>query len=96
MSVFRALTTVLFLTCRQAAGLLSHHLDRRLPAHERAALALHLVTCRSCRRYRGQLATLRRALALIASVPAYPSTARLSPPATARIRAALERGGGRP
>lgn len=49
------------LKCRQATDLMSEALDRELAQGERLALKLHLLTCRGCRAYRGQLAFIRQA-----------------------------------
>jgi hypothetical protein len=90
--LWRALATILLLTCRQAATLLSQAEDRRLAAHHRAAVAVHLITCRSCRRYRRQLVALRQLLALMGdAAPVYGGAQRLSPQAAARVRSVLER-----
>jgi predicted anti-sigma-YlaC factor YlaD len=62
MSYLRGLKLLLFLTCREAAPLLSRAMDQALAAQERAALRVHLWICPSCRRYRGQLALIRRVL----------------------------------
>ncbi|MEG2444009.1 MAG: zf-HC2 domain-containing protein [Acinetobacter sp.] len=46
------------LTCRQATELLSEKQDRSLLWRERSDLQLHLLACRSCRRYGKQIKTL--------------------------------------
>jgi len=46
------------LTCRQATQLLSEKQDRSLLWRERSDLQLHLLVCRSCRRYGKQIKTL--------------------------------------
>ncbi|MBH2002164.1 MAG: zf-HC2 domain-containing protein [Moraxellaceae bacterium] len=46
------------LTCRQATQLLSEKQDRQLVLRERSNLQLHLLVCRSCRRYGKQIKTL--------------------------------------
>lgn len=43
------------LTCRQATQLLSEKQDRPLLLREQSGLQLHLLTCRSCRRYLKQM-----------------------------------------
>ncbi|EPG37817.1 zf-HC2 domain-containing protein [Acinetobacter colistiniresistens] len=46
------------LTCRQATQLLSEKQDRALLLREQSNLQLHLLACRSCRRYGKQIRTL--------------------------------------
>ncbi|WP_032879150.1 zf-HC2 domain-containing protein [Acinetobacter colistiniresistens] len=46
------------LTCRQATQLLSEKQDRTLLLREQSNLQLHLLACRSCRRYGKQIRTL--------------------------------------
>lgn len=46
------------LTCRQATQLLSEKQDRVLLFREQSNLQLHLLACRSCRRYGKQIRTL--------------------------------------
>lgn len=46
------------LTCRQATQLLSEKQDRSLLLREQSNLQLHLLVCRSCRRYGKQIKTL--------------------------------------
>ncbi|ESK57060.1 zf-HC2 domain-containing protein [Acinetobacter tjernbergiae] len=46
------------LTCRQATQLLSEKQDRQLVLREQSNLQLHLLVCRSCRRYGKQIKTL--------------------------------------
>ena len=62
MKLLRALRLVLTLTCRDAAPLLSRAMDQAPAVQDRAALRVHLWLCPSCRRYRGQLAFIRRVL----------------------------------
>lgn len=49
---------LLMLTCRQATQLLSERLDRPLLFLEQTNLQIHLLACRSCRRYGKQVKTL--------------------------------------
>ncbi|TVT77688.1 zf-HC2 domain-containing protein [Acinetobacter colistiniresistens] len=49
---------LLMLTCRQATQLLSEKQDRALLLREQSNLQLHLLACRSCRRYGKQIRTL--------------------------------------
>jgi len=89
MRWWRGLNSMLFMRCREAAPLISHSMDRPLPPEDSAALHVHLVLCPACRRYRGQLALLRRVLRLVQIEP--PSLARTLPSdARTRIRVALE------
>ena len=46
------------LTCHQATQLLSERLDRPLIFIEQTNLQIHLLACRSCRRYGKQVKTL--------------------------------------
>lgn len=46
------------LTCRQATQLLSEKQDRQLLLKEQGNLQLHLLVCRSCRRYGKQIKAL--------------------------------------
>ena len=46
------------LTCRQATQLLSEQQDRQLLLKEQSGLQLHLMMCRSCRRFDKQMKTL--------------------------------------
>ncbi|MBC9229843.1 zf-HC2 domain-containing protein [bacterium SPL81] len=46
------------LTCRQATQLLSEQQDRQLLLKEQSGLQLHLMVCRSCRRFGKQIKTI--------------------------------------
>lgn len=46
------------LTCRQATQLLSEQQDRQLVFKEQSALQLHVMMCRSCRRFGKQMKSL--------------------------------------
>ncbi|WP_336168707.1 zf-HC2 domain-containing protein [Acinetobacter sp. 161(2023)] len=46
------------LTCRQATQLVSEKQDRALFLREKSSLQLHLLACRSCRRYAKQIKTI--------------------------------------
>ena len=61
MSVRHALKMLLTLHCDEASRFTSDGLDRTLTPVERWALRLHLVSCRTCRRFRRQLAFLQQA-----------------------------------
>ena len=50
------------LKCREAARLMSDAQDRKLNVAENLGLRLHLALCDNCRRYREQLAVMRRLL----------------------------------
>lgn len=49
---------ILTLHCDRAEHLASDALDRRLDFHQRAALRMHTLICRSCRHFRRQLRLL--------------------------------------
>jgi predicted anti-sigma-YlaC factor YlaD len=89
MRWLRAINSMLFMRCRSAAALISHAMDRRLDPEDRAALGVHLAICSNCRRYRRQLALLRRLLPLVELRPPA-SVCPLSTEARTRIRVALE------
>ena len=56
---------LLTLSCRLASQLLSKAQDTQLTMTERVALRLHLLICRSCRRFNRQLILLRQILRLL-------------------------------
>ena len=56
-----ALRRILTLRCDESTRLVSQSLDRELSLSERWAVRLHAMICRSCRRYRKQLALIREA-----------------------------------
>lgn len=91
MRWWRGLKLLLFMTCRDAAPLISHAMDQKLTGHERAAVGLHLSICPSCRRYRGQITLLRHVLLRLVPISTRHSSAALSPDAKLRIRSRLER-----
>jgi len=49
------------LTCKEVSMLVSQSLDRRLNLLEWAGLRVHLLLCDGCRRFRQQMAFIRRA-----------------------------------
>ena len=49
------------LTCKNATHLMSEALDRRLSRRERFNLRVHLLFCRGCRTFQGQMDFLRTA-----------------------------------
>ncbi|MGE3818742.1 MAG: zf-HC2 domain-containing protein [Isosphaeraceae bacterium] len=62
MNSWRRLLDVLTLKCEGATILASRALDEPLPLADRIALYGHLLACAPCRRFRGQLAFIRRAM----------------------------------
>jgi predicted anti-sigma-YlaC factor YlaD len=94
MKWLRGAKSLLFMTCRDAAPLISHAMDHKLGRHDRAAVGLHLAVCTSCRRYRDQLAFLRSCLAQMHGAGLRSDASTLSPKAKTRIRVRLERGAG--
>lgn len=72
------------LTCRHATRVISDGLDRPLSWLERFGLAVHLLGCPPCRRFRRAVGWLHRSLAQA------PADDRLSPQARDRIRRAVE------
>jgi len=59
MSPWRRVLYILTLKCDESARLQSAAMDRTLAGYERAAVRLHLVSCRGCKRYRRFLLVLR-------------------------------------
>ena len=59
MSTFKAIRQILTLRCAEATELISRASDEDLPKAERVALRFHTTVCRSCRRFRKQLAAMR-------------------------------------
>lgn len=53
------------MNCQHASHLLSQSQDRRLPWPQRVGLRLHLMMCRACSRFAGQLALLRQAVTIL-------------------------------
>lgn len=68
---------IMSLRCDEASQLISACQERSLDTSERWALSFHLLICRACRRYRRQLALLRRLLHAM-SHPSFYETAALS------------------
>lgn len=48
--------------CKQAAALMVAREDRPLVLRERAALRVHLLVCKACTRFEGQMLTMRHAM----------------------------------
>ena len=76
--------------CRQMSRLISEGLDRRLSFWERVRLAIHVLGCPPCARFRRAVRWLHGAL------PSACADARLSTRARERIRRALEDAAGEP
>lgn len=49
-------------TCREVHRLVSEGLDRELTLTERARMQMHLLICRACQNFSGQMDLLRRAM----------------------------------
>lgn len=84
MSVFRKLKLILTLTCDQSTRLVSDSHERELQGYERAALKLHMQSCKRCRRMRvqfGFLSTIAKRLRSAAHLPA----AKMPPETKQRI-----------
>jgi hypothetical protein len=81
------LTMAGFLKCRDVAQLASEGLDRRLTLKERFGVWTHLLVCKPCTRFIGQLRLLRRA----GRQPAPHEDERLDADTRQRIRRRLER-----
>ena len=50
------------LSCREASRLISDSMDRPLAKYERVSLCLHLLLCRNCRHFAGQLKIMRQGI----------------------------------
>lgn len=62
MSRSHGLLRILTLHCESASELASRELDESLGRLETAALWGHLLVCRSCRRFRGQIRLIQQAV----------------------------------
>lgn len=93
MRWWRGLKLLLFMRCRDAAPLISQRMDRPLSPEEEGGLSVHLVLCRSCRRYRGQVALLRRVMLMAGTLPPPVGRHALTQEARSRIRKRLASGG---
>ncbi|UGQ46983.1 zf-HC2 domain-containing protein [Massilia endophytica] len=49
-------------TCKEVHRLVSEGLDRNLSLTERSRVQMHLLVCRACERFNGQMDLLRRAM----------------------------------
>ena len=61
MSIVKAIRMLLALHCDESTLLISSGQDRTLAPVERWAVRLHLISCRSCRRFRKQVQYLQDA-----------------------------------
>jgi hypothetical protein len=83
---------LLNLPCSKISELNSLSLDRELPFAEWLAVRSHLLYCKACRRFRGQLLSLRSALAQFSSdvtSAEHANIPRLTSQARDRIKRAL-------
>jgi hypothetical protein len=48
--------------CKDVSKKVSKSMDHTLPLHERMMIALHLMMCKYCRRFKDQLLLLRKAV----------------------------------
>jgi predicted anti-sigma-YlaC factor YlaD len=95
MSRLNGLLQVLTLRCEAASELMSRELDETLPRLSRAALSCHLLACRSCRRFRGQMRVIRAAVRRGRRLPAGTDESEgLSPEARLRITRAIREASG--
>ena len=78
------------MACKQAAEMLSRSADARLSFGERLGLAIHLLICGMCRRFRRQLIGLHAACGKALRDDTERAGDGLSAEARARIAAALE------
>lgn len=62
MRLLHNIKMVLGLSCRHASVLLSRAQDGPLTFSERLAMRMHLLICRSCRRFNRQLSLIRQTL----------------------------------
>ena len=72
-------------SCRDISRLSSQSLDTSLPRFTRFRMSVHFLICKWCRRYRTQIALLRRACARLGS-DAQEAGPSLPPEARERIR----------
>ncbi len=62
MSVFSAIKLILTLKCEQSNRLISQSFDADLSRCERLAVRLHVLMCRSCRKFKKKLRLLHEML----------------------------------
>ena len=72
-------------TCRDAARLVTEQDERPLSWPERAGLFIHLMICRSCRRYRRGVIMLRQVMRRAAASGGLAANQNLPGPARERI-----------
>jgi len=91
MNQWARLKRILALSCEEAAELSSRRMDEPLSWTDKLAWSGHLLVCRSCRRFRRQLAFLREAAGRVASSVDDPAEAadRLSDERRIRITQAI-------
>lgn len=80
-SAMNRFLAVLAFSCHDMSRLSSHAMDTRLPWATRSRMRVHYLICAWCRRYRAQLAFLRRAVSRLGNEapetgPALPPEAR--------------------
>lgn len=75
--------------CRHVSTLISRSMDERLSLRHRCMVALHVLYCRPCRRFRAQLRLMRRAARRLTEGQPRGANDRLTDEARARIRAAV-------
>lgn len=81
------LRATLLPNCREMSRHSSRSLDAPLPFFQRLGVGLHLIFCRFCRRYRGQLKWLRRTARK--STDASPAPIPLSELSRSRLKQSL-------
>lgn len=79
------------LTCKETTLLVSQSLDRQLRWGDRLAVRFHLFVCEACKRFKRQIAFLRRAVRRGAEQIEEASALKLSAPARRRIGRALRK-----
>ena len=50
--------------CKEVSMMVSESMDRKLPIHHRLLIAVHLLMCKYCNRFKKQLQILRHAIGL--------------------------------
>jgi hypothetical protein len=97
VSRLNGLLQILTLRCEAASELSSRELDEPLARLDRTALWCHLLVCRSCRRFRGQLRLIREAVGRSRQVlDETEADEGLSPEARDRIARAIREASGEP
>ena len=76
--------------CKRAAQLISLSLETPLTWRQRLALAIHLLGCDLCRRFRRQMQLLQRAGSRAGRPEESPDSDKLSEEARQRIKRALQ------